>query len=159
MAGDQRLAALESLFRALSDRTRLRILGLLRAGEVCVCDIHDSLGIPQSKASRHLAYLRRTGLVTGRRSGLWVHYRVADPADPVLAAVLDVIAHAFGHLDAAQRDLVRLSARTGAPELPVAESRSLPCCTAGRSPSRRSARTSRARRRVRSGVRREKQAP
>jgi ArsR family transcriptional regulator, arsenate/arsenite/antimonite-responsive transcriptional repressor len=159
MAGDPRLTALESLFRALSDRTRLRILGLLRAGEVCVCDIHDSLGIPQSRASRHLAYLRRTGLVIGRRSGLWVHYRLAHPTDPVVAAVLEVTAHAIAHLDATRRDLVRLSARTGVPELPPAESRSLPCCAAGRLPSRRSAGPGRARSSVRAGVRRESQTP
>ena len=55
------LDALETLFKALSDRTRLRILALLAKGEVCVCEIHDALGIPQPTASRHLAYLRRSG--------------------------------------------------------------------------------------------------
>src|SRR5882672_10297790 len=70
------LADMELLFKALADATRLRILGLLLAGEVCVCDIHESLKIPQSKASRHLAYLRRSGLVETRRDGLWIHYRL-----------------------------------------------------------------------------------
>src|SRR6185436_9171875 len=76
---------LETLFKALADATRLRILGLLLTGEVCVCDIHETLKIPQSKASRHLAYLRRSGLVETRRDGLWIHYRLGTFADPVMA--------------------------------------------------------------------------
>src|SRR6476660_2095251 len=60
---------MEDLFKALADKTRLRILGLLLTGEVCVCDIHESLKIPQPKTSRHLAYLRRAGLVDTRREG------------------------------------------------------------------------------------------
>lgn len=75
---DKRLQALESTFKALADTTRLRILGLLLTGEVCVCHIHETLRIPQPKASRHLAYLRKTGLVDARREGLWMHYRLAD---------------------------------------------------------------------------------
>ena len=73
---------METLFKALADATRLRILGLLLTGEVCVCHIHESLKIPQPKASRHLAYLRKAGLVDTRRDGLWVHYRMASLADP-----------------------------------------------------------------------------
>ncbi len=69
------LEDMEVLFKALADATRLRILGLLLTGEVCVCHIHESLKIPQPKASRHLAYLRRAGLVETRREGLWGHYR------------------------------------------------------------------------------------
>src|SRR3954470_4549359 len=107
------LLAMESLFKALGDATRLRILGLLLAGEVCVCDIHESLKIPQSKASRHLAYLRRSGLVETRREGLWVHYRLAPPSDPVLAAVLDGVRHALTHADTVHRDGERLQKRTG----------------------------------------------
>src|SRR5581483_2236938 len=69
----RQLRDMETLFKALADETRLRILGLLLSGEVCVCDIHESLKIPQPKASRHLAYLRRAGLVDTRREGLWIH--------------------------------------------------------------------------------------
>ena len=65
---------LESIFRALSDRTRLRILNLLGAGELCVCDLVTVLEIPQPTASRHLAYLRNTGLVEVRKEGLWHYY-------------------------------------------------------------------------------------
>ena len=86
------LEALETLFRALSERTRLRILALLAQGEeVCVCDIHTSLGIPQPTASRHLAYLRKSGLVADRRKGLWVYYRLSEQADPVVRGVLGAV--------------------------------------------------------------------
>ena len=82
-------------------------------GEVCVCDIHESLKIPQSKASRHLAYLRRTGLVDTRREGLWIHYRLGTFADPVLAAICDAVRHALTHVDTVHRDGERLQKRTG----------------------------------------------
>ena len=82
MATDKRLGLLENTFKALADQTRLRILGLLRAGEVCVCDIHGSLGLPQPTVSRHLAYLRKAGLVGVRREWKWAHYRIVEPADP-----------------------------------------------------------------------------
>lgn len=67
----------EKLFRALADRTRLRILFLLLKGELCVCHIVDTLRVPQPTASRHLAYLRRCGLVLCRREGQWCYYRLA----------------------------------------------------------------------------------
>ena len=109
MIPDKKLDDLETMFKALADRTRLRILGLLSAGEICVCDIHGSLGLPQPTVSRHLAYLRKSGLVEGRKEGLWVHYRLATLPDPVLQTVLDAVGHALGHLDAQQRDRRRLS--------------------------------------------------
>ena len=109
----KQLSQMETLFKALADATRLRILGLLLAGEVCVCDIHESLKISQSKASRHLAYLRRAGLVETRRQGLWIHYRLGTLADPILAAIADAVRHALTHIDAVQRDGERLEKRTG----------------------------------------------
>lgn len=109
----KQLDAMETLFKALADETRLRILGLLLTGEVCVCDIHESLKIPQSKASRHLAYLRRTGLVDTRRTGLWVHYRLGAVADPVLRAIVDAVRHALTHADTVHKDAERLHKRTG----------------------------------------------
>jgi ArsR family transcriptional regulator len=102
---DKRLLSLEATFKALADTTRLRILGLLRDGEVCVCDIHDTLGVPQPKVSRHLAYLRRAGLVLARKEGLWVHYRLAPLADPVMQALLDAVRHALGHLEPGRRSV------------------------------------------------------
>src|SRR5688500_20146371 len=69
---------LEQAFKALADATRLRILALLGGNEVCVCHIHDSLGLPQPTVSRHLAYLRRAGLVDTRRDGIWMHYQLSS---------------------------------------------------------------------------------
>jgi ArsR family transcriptional regulator, arsenate/arsenite/antimonite-responsive transcriptional repressor len=108
-----RVPEMETLFKALADATRLRILGLLLTGEVCVCDIHESLKIPQSKASRHLAYLRRSGLVATRRDGLWVHYRLGTLSDPVLAVLVQAVGHALAHADAVRRDAERLHKRNG----------------------------------------------
>jgi ArsR family transcriptional regulator, arsenate/arsenite/antimonite-responsive transcriptional repressor len=107
------LAEMERVFRALADATRLRILGLLLTGEVCVCDIHESLKIPQSKASRHLAYLRRAGLVDTRRDGLWIHYRLGTLADPVIAAIVYAVRHGLTHVESVHRDAERLQKRTG----------------------------------------------
>lgn len=84
------------LFQALGDRTRLRLLNLLSGGELCVCYFVALLGEAQPKISRHLAYLRRSGLVTARRDGKWMHYRLVQPADTrlkqIVQTVLDVIA-------------------------------------------------------------------
>ena len=104
------LDELTRTYAALSDPTRLRILALLGRGEVCVCHIHDSLEIPQPTTSRHLAYLRRAGLVAARRAGIWMHYRIATPSDPVVASVLDAALHALTHTASAERDRARLKA-------------------------------------------------
>jgi ArsR family transcriptional regulator len=80
---------LESVFKALADKTRLRILALLGNNEVCVCHLHDSLALPQPTVSRHLAYLRRVGLVDVRRDGVWMHYRVARSLDPAVQTVVN----------------------------------------------------------------------
>jgi ArsR family transcriptional regulator len=109
----KQISEMESLFRALADATRLRILGLLLTGEVCVCDIHESLKVPQPKASRHLAYLRRAGLVETRKEGLWVYYRLGTFADPVLGAIGDAVRHALTHIHTVRRDGERLQKRTG----------------------------------------------
>jgi ArsR family transcriptional regulator len=124
----QRLDALETYFKALADSTRLRILGLLLTGEVCVCHIHESLKIPQPKASRHLAYLRKAGLVDARRDGLWMHYRIADLPDPVLRALTETLRHALTHLEVVHKDADRLQRKTGCC-LPATERSALPCCS------------------------------
>jgi len=107
------LKSMEQLFQALGDQTRLRILGLLLAGEICVCDIHDTLKISQPKASRHLAYLRRAGLVEARRQGLWMYYRLAAPRDALIETVRQAVTHTLGHIESVQRDAARLEKRTG----------------------------------------------
>lgn len=126
------LMDMEGLFKALADATRLRILGLLLTGEVCVCDLHESLKIPQPKASRHLAYLRQAGLVETRREGLWIHYRLGKLADPVLGAIVDAVRHALTHMDTVRRDAERLQKRTGCCLPALEDVAGLSCC--GRQP-------------------------
>lgn len=109
------VATLEQLFRALGDDTRLRILGLLASGETCVCHIHGALGIPQPTASRHLAYLRKSGLVSTRRDGFWIHYRMALPDDPAVASVLRSTLDALGSTRGIATDRRRLSGLTDVP--------------------------------------------
>jgi ArsR family transcriptional regulator, arsenate/arsenite/antimonite-responsive transcriptional repressor len=126
MATDKRLQSLETLFAALADGTRLRILALLQAGEICVCDIHGSLDLPQPTVSRHLAYLRKAGLVVGRKDGLWVHYRLATLPDPVMQTVLESVNHALGHVEANDKDRRRLLKL--ADVIPVERRTSVRCC-------------------------------
>lgn len=83
------------MFRAFSDRTRLRILNLLCGGETCVCDLQSVLDVPQPKVSRHLAYLRKAGLVKVRRDGLWSYYRLAPARNAFHARLLDCLACCF----------------------------------------------------------------
>lgn len=124
------LVGLERTFQALGDQTRLRILALLSAGDVCVCHIHESLNLPQPKVSRHLAYLRRAGLVEGRKQGLWVHYRLAAASDPVQQTVQAAVRHALGHIEAVQADAARLATRQAcATPAPGEAAPGCACCT------------------------------
>jgi ArsR family transcriptional regulator len=95
--------AVDRIFRALADRTRLRILCLLRTGELCVGDLLSILDVPQPTASRHLAYLRKSGLVHARKNGKWVHYYLA-PAKRVFHKSL------LGCLDACRYELPEFDA-------------------------------------------------
>jgi ArsR family transcriptional regulator, arsenate/arsenite/antimonite-responsive transcriptional repressor len=130
---DKTLLDMERLFQALGDATRLRILGLLLTGEVCVCHIHESLRISQPKASRHLAYLRRAGLVHTRREGLWVYYRLADSGDAITATVREAVAHALGHITGVRRDADRLQKKTGCCISTAAVAPTFACCAPTRS--------------------------
>jgi ArsR family transcriptional regulator, arsenate/arsenite/antimonite-responsive transcriptional repressor len=76
------------LFAALADRTRLRLLNLMDGREVCVCYFVEVLGQSQPKISRHLAYLRRAGIVSARREGKWMHYKIVFPAHRGAAQIL-----------------------------------------------------------------------
>lgn len=98
------LDELENLFQALADKTRLRILALLGNNEVCVCHIHDSLGVPQPTASRHLAYLRKSGLVEARRDGVWMHYQVSRSLSPVVQGIVAAALEALRQLPATNQD-------------------------------------------------------
>ena len=100
--------ALAGVYAALADPTRLRILSLLGEDEICVCHIHASLDVPQPTASRHLAYLRKSGLVEARREGIWMHYRLAPIGNPVIAAVVKAALHALTHTTISVKDEKRL---------------------------------------------------
>ena len=110
---DARLTTLEDAFKAFADPTRLRILGLLAGGEICVCNLHECLGISQPAASRHLAYLRRKQLVQTRKDGLWVHYKLAPLEEPVMRVLMSAVTHVLSHCDSVGKDRQRLEARTG----------------------------------------------
>jgi ArsR family transcriptional regulator len=125
------IAQLETVLKALADGTRLRILGLLTTGEVCVCHIHESLKISQPKASRHLAYLRRAGLVTTRRDGLWIHYTLAPAVDPLVATIQQAVTHALGHVGAVRKDAQRLQRQTGCCLPDVVGAPTYACCGSG----------------------------
>jgi ArsR family transcriptional regulator len=108
------------LFQALGDRTRLRVLNLLATGELCVCYFVEILGAPQPKISRHLAYLRRSGLVATRREGKWMHYRLVRPADVRQARILDALLESFAEDRQMQRDCAALDRACCAVRLPPA---------------------------------------
>jgi ArsR family transcriptional regulator len=112
-------AQAELLFKALADRTRLRLLNLMAAGEVCVCFFVEVLGESQPKISRHLAYLRRAGVVAARREGKWMHYRIATPADAHAARVFVEVLTWLGEDRAMQKDRARMENICCAPSLPV----------------------------------------
>jgi ArsR family transcriptional regulator len=128
-----RLNELETVFKALADTTRLRILALLLTGEVCVCHIHGSLKISQPKASRHLAYLRKAGLVETRREGLWIQYRMAALSDGVLQTVQRTVMHSLRHVDVVRKDVARLEKLTGCCLPAEADVSTFACCSGDRS--------------------------
>jgi ArsR family transcriptional regulator len=99
---------LVTLFAALADPTRLRLLNLMDGREVCVCYFVEILKQGQPKISRHLAYLRRAGIVEARRDGKWMHYHIERPADPKAASILDATLQSFKADKDMQADLARL---------------------------------------------------
>jgi ArsR family transcriptional regulator, arsenate/arsenite/antimonite-responsive transcriptional repressor len=123
---------LERLFKALADRTRLRILALLGSNEVCVCHLHDSLGLPQSTVSRHLAYLRKSGLVETRRDGVWMHYRVSRSLSGATQRVLAAAVEALQQLPDTTHDRKRFQRSFG--QLYVLDSPAGGMCCAPRAP-------------------------
>lgn len=104
------------LFAALSDRTRLRLLNLISGREVCVCFLVEVLGQSQPKISRHLAYLRRAGVVSARREGKWMHYRVVMPAHAGAEKVLRETIAVLREDASMKTDLSRLKAACCVPQ-------------------------------------------
>ncbi len=119
MAKSKKAFDMERFFRALADHTRLRLLNLMRADEVCVCFFTEILGTHQPKISRHLAYLRRAGIVSARREGQWMHYRIAEPGDENAANVLKSVLASLANDPKMQADRERLNKLCCAPRLPV----------------------------------------
>ena len=121
---------LEEVFKALADKTRLRILALLGNDEVCVCHMHDSLKLPQPTVSRHLAYLRKSGLVEARRDGVWMHYQVSRSLSPVAREIVLAAIDALQQLPAATKDRQQFQRTFG--QLYVLESADGGACCAPR---------------------------
>ncbi len=111
---------LSRLFAALADRTRLRLLNLMNGREVCVCYFVEILKQSQPKVSRHLAYLRRAGIVSTRRDGKWMHYSIEQPADVGAAAILGATLGLFAADREMQSDLAQLVKACCQPERFVA---------------------------------------
>ena len=119
MSKKARIFDKELFFRALADRTRLRLLNLMGMEEVCVCFFVEILKTNQPKISRHLAYLRRAGIVGVRRDGQWMHYRIVEPSDAGAARVLTDVLSWLANDQEMQRDRERLVKVCCAPQLPV----------------------------------------
>jgi ArsR family transcriptional regulator len=109
----------EILFKALADRTRLRLISLIGDSEVCVCFFVAILKVSQPKISRHLAYMRRAGIVTARREGKWMHYRLSEPPDEHAARIFREVRATLAEHPELQRDRERLEQVCCAPSLPV----------------------------------------
>jgi len=108
--------SMEGLLRALGERVRLRILNLIGDTELCVCYFVQALDLPQPTISRHLAYLRREGVVSARREGLWMHYRIVRPADAHVADILHSTLQWCLEQSDMKRDRQRLTKACCAPE-------------------------------------------
>jgi len=107
---------LASLFAALADPTRLRLLNLMTGREVCVCYFVEILGQSQPKISRHLAYLRKAGIVAARREGKWMHYSICTPADPSASSLLGSILESLASGEQMQADRAKLERVCCAPQ-------------------------------------------
>ena len=116
MARNPKPVPLAGIFAALADPTRLRLLNLMAGREVCVCYFVEILAQGQPKISRHLAYLRKAGLVAARREGKWMHYRMAPPADAAAASVLKATIASLRADRQMQADLARLERACCAPQ-------------------------------------------
>lgn len=111
---------LDALFKGFADPTRIRILNVLASGELCVCDIVALLRLPQPTVSRHLAYLRRAGLVEARPELKFTYYRLAEPRDAVHRNLISCVRTCF-------RGIASLDRERAAADSTVAERKTSPC--------------------------------
>ena len=132
----KQIFSLERFFQALGDNTRLRLLNLMGDQEVCVCYFTEILGGPQPKISRHLAYLRDAGLVSARREGKWMHYRIVMPPHVGASQVLLQTLESLKNDKVMQADQARLTKACCSPAkfsldgVPLPAAVSEPCCKA-----------------------------
>ncbi len=110
---------MELFFAALADNTRLRLLNLIGETEVCVCFFVEVIGTNQPKISRHLAYLRKAGIVAARRDGIWAHYRIIAPKNEHAAKVLRDVQEWLKTDKIMQKDKKQLANVCCAPQPPV----------------------------------------
>ncbi len=119
MSEENILTEMESLFTALADKTRLRLLNLMREDEICVCYFTEVLGESQPKISRHLAYLRNAGLVSSRRDGKWMHYKIELPENEFAAELLRDTLEKLKEQDNMKEDYGKLEEVCCSVEVPI----------------------------------------
>ncbi|MGA8044615.1 MAG: metalloregulator ArsR/SmtB family transcription factor [Terracidiphilus sp.] len=126
------MQAFARLFAALADTTRLRLLNLIAGREVCVCYLVEVLRLSQPKISRHLAYLRRAGVVEARREGKWMHYRLSEPENAEAAGILAAVLEALRREKPMQADEAKLARACCTPQkLVLPDGAPLPVAVAG----------------------------
>ena len=96
------------LFKAFSDESRIRIINLLLQGELCICNLMKILKMSQSKVSRHMAYLKHSGIVNDRREGVWVYYSLLEPEKRVHQCLLECLKNCFSEYEVLNHDLEKL---------------------------------------------------
>ena len=114
------MGEMQTFYIALADRTRRRILNLIREQEICVCFFTEVLETSQPKISRHLAYLRRAGIVTARRDGKWMYYSIVKPEDFHASQILHGTLDWLKSDERMQKDYERLAIVCSSPNVPVA---------------------------------------
>jgi len=106
--GRQTMEDVAQIYKALSEQVRLRILMLLMEGELCVCDLMAVLEEPQSKVSRHVAYLKNSGLIKGKRVGTWMHYFLREPLEGLAAAHIEFLRKELSGVEWVRRDMEKM---------------------------------------------------
>lgn len=113
------MVSMQTFFTALADRTRRRILNLIREQEICVCFFTEVLDISQPKISRHLAYLRKAEIVSARRDGKWMYYRIVEPEDFYAAQILQDTLDWLKSQERMQKDYEKLTLVCPSPDAPA----------------------------------------
>lgn len=113
------MVSMQTFFIALADRTRRRILNLIREQEICVCFFTEVLDVSQPKVSRHLAYMRNAELVTARRDGKWMYYRIVQPEDFYARQILQDTLEWLASQERMQKDYEKLTLVCASPNAPI----------------------------------------